>query len=83
MPAAARPYWTGFLKLSLVTILAEEGDRAAPRGAGRTARSAASARGGNSSRAQPSLLLPVEGGRAKAPRPAQAAAVPARRRKKA
>jgi hypothetical protein len=97
MAAAARPYWTGFLKLSPVTIaarlysattekerihfhrmdalkrsLAEEG---AEKPAGkRRPRSA------KSSKAQPSLLLPVRGGLADKPK-AQSVEAPRRRKK--
>ncbi len=72
---------------ALKRSLAEEGarpERAVQHGAGGRARSTKPARRAKPSRAQPSLLLPVEGGRAKAPRPARdEPAVSAKRRKKA
>jgi DNA end-binding protein Ku len=74
---------------ALKRSLAEEGadaERATQARRGRKARSSASARGAKPSRAQPSLLLPVEGGRARTASPARAAAAApasAKRRRKA
>ncbi len=86
-PAERKPAQIINLMDALKRSLAEEGgqsDRAVPRSDGRKARSAAPAGGAKSARSQPSLLLPVAGGRAKATPPARAAAAPpAKRRKKA
>jgi DNA end-binding protein Ku len=72
---------------ALKRSLAQEGaqsDRGTQNNASKKGRSTAPSRGAKSSRTQPSLLLPVEGDRAKAASPARAdAAAPAKRRKNA
>ncbi len=86
-PAERRPAQVINLMDALKRSLAEEGgqsDRAVPRRGGRKGRLAGPAHVAKSSRTQPSLLLPVAGGRDKAAPPARAAAsAAARRRKKA
>ena len=87
-PAARKPAQIINLMDALKRSLAEGGGGPEPaagaRGGRAKDRSAASTGGGKASRAQPSLLLPVAGGRAKtAPAARAAESAPAKRRKKA